>query len=57
MTKDNLWCIVLGFMIFSILNSLPFSDASKYRDAIQHCEKSLPRDQHCVVLGIAVDTN
>lgn len=52
MTKDNLWCIVLGFMIFSILNSMPFADATKYRDAVQECEKSLPRDQHCVVIGV-----
>lgn len=52
MTKDNMWCIVLGFMIFSILSTMPWADAEKYRQAIQHCEKSLPRDQHCVVIGV-----
>jgi hypothetical protein len=52
MTKDNMWCIVLGFFICSILHTMPFADAEKYRQAIKHCEKSLPRDQHCVAVGV-----
>ena len=52
-TKDTAYGILFGFMIFSILNRMPFSDAYKYRAAIQECEKSLPRDQHCRVVGVA----
>jgi hypothetical protein len=52
MTKDNMWCIVLGFLIFSILNTMPFADAEKYRRAKQECEKSLPRDQQCKIIGV-----
>jgi hypothetical protein len=52
MTKDNMWCIVLGFMIFSILSTMPFADAEKYRRAKQECEKSLPRNQQCKIIGV-----
>jgi len=52
MTKDNLWCILLGFMIGAILNTMPFADAEKYRRAKEECEKTLPRDQHCKVIGV-----
>jgi hypothetical protein len=41
-----------GWFIAVMLNSLPSSDASKYRAAIAECEKSLPRDQHCLVIGV-----
>jgi len=46
--------VVLGFMIFSLLNSMPFADAAKYRKAMQECEKSLPRDQQCRVVGVPI---
>jgi len=52
MTKDNMWCIVAGFIISAMLNTLPFADAEQYRKAIQECEKTLPRDQHCRVVGV-----
>lgn len=52
MTKDNFACIALGFFLCAILNTMPFADAEKYRQAIKHCEKSLPRDQNCVVIGV-----
>lgn len=46
---------VLGFMLAAALNTLPFADAAKYRAAIKECEKSIPRDQHCTVIGIKPD--
>lgn len=51
MTKE--WAyIVVGFMIAAILNTMPFADAEKYRRAIEQCEKPLPRNQHCKVVGV-----
>jgi hypothetical protein len=44
--------ILMGFLIGAMLNTLPFSDAERYRRAIKECEKTLPRDQHCVVIGV-----
>lgn len=41
-----------GWFVAGMLNSLPLSDASKYRAAIAECEKSLPRDQNCKVIGV-----
>lgn len=52
MTKDHFYSILLGFFISAILNTMPFADAEKYRQAIEQCEKSLPRDQNCVVIGV-----
>ena len=31
---------------------LSFSNVPKYNSAIKECEKSLPRDQHCKVIGV-----
>lgn len=44
--------VALGFLLAVFLNATPYSDAAKYRAAIKECEKSLPRDQRCVVIGI-----
>jgi len=52
MTKDNLWCILLGFFICAILNTMPFADAEKYRRAIKECERTLPRDKNCKAIGV-----
>jgi hypothetical protein len=52
MTKDNLWSILLGFLIGAILNTMPFADGEKYRRAIKECEKTLPRNQNCKVIGV-----
>lgn len=57
MTKDNMWCIVLGFLIFSILSTMPFADAEKYRRAKQECEKTLPRNQECKIIGVPKAAN
>ena len=52
MNRDIFWGIVMGVIACVWLNAAPWTDASKYREAIKHCEKSLPRDQHCVVVGV-----
>ena len=52
MTKDHFYCVLLGFFIYAILNTMPFADAEKYRRAKEQCEKTLPRDQHCKVVGV-----
>jgi hypothetical protein len=52
MTKDTAYAMVAGFMIFAILNTMPFADAEKYRRAKETCEKTLPRNQQCKVIGV-----
>lgn len=46
----------LGFVaatvVFGIMANLPFSNVAKYNAAIKECEKTLPRDQHCKVIGV-----
>jgi hypothetical protein len=41
-----------GWVLFVALNSMPFTDSTKYKGALAVCEKSLPRDKHCEVIGI-----
>ena len=50
--KDFWSGIVFGFVIAVWAFNSPWSDNMKYRNAIQECEKSLPRDQHCKVIGV-----
>lgn len=45
---------LLAFVLFAILNSMPFADAARFRKAVEACEKNLPRDQHCDVQGVVV---
>ena len=45
---------LLAFVLFAVLNSLPFADAARVRKAIAECEKNLPRDQSCDVQGVVV---
>jgi hypothetical protein len=52
MNKDTAYAMVAGFMICAILNTMPFADAEKYRRAKEQCEKSLPRDKQCKVIGV-----
>jgi hypothetical protein len=44
--------LIIGVVLCMWLNAAPFSDATLYRDAIKACEKELPRDQHCKVIGV-----
>jgi len=50
--RDVLWSMLMGFMIAIWLFNSPWSNNTKYREAVQQCEKSLPRDQHCKVIGV-----
>lgn len=52
MKSDLVAGIIIGFMVVVWLNAAPFSDASKYRESLKECEKSLPRDQQCKVIGV-----
>lgn len=44
-----------GIILFVILISLPFTINSKAQKAIQECEKSLSRTQHCKISAIPED--
>ena len=44
--------VLAGWFMAAMLNVLPFSNSSRYRAAIAECEKSLPRDQNCKVIGV-----
>jgi hypothetical protein len=52
MTRDFFWAAFLGFIVAVWLVNSPWSDNAKYREAIKECEKSLPRDKHCKVIGV-----
>ena len=52
MTRDFFWASVFGFMLAVWLLNSPWSDSTKYKEAIKQCEKTLPRDQHCKVIGV-----
>lgn len=45
---------LIGITLMLLIQSCSFTDTAKYREAIHECEKSLPRDQHCVVVGLPV---
>jgi hypothetical protein len=40
---------VVAFGVAGVINTLPFMDAAIYKAAKIECEKSLPRDQRCVI--------
>jgi hypothetical protein len=53
----NGFCIgafVSALLILAIMNLVPSSDANILRNAKSECEKSLPRDQECVIVAIPV---
>ena len=52
MSRDTFWGFFLGMVVMAWMVSNPWSDNTKYRQAIKECEKTLPRDQHCVVIGV-----
>ena len=57
MKRDIFWGIFLGYVFAIWMMHSPWSDLTQYKNAIKSCEKSLPRDQHCVVIGIPVSTD
>lgn len=47
--------VVAGvFLFIGLLETLPGSLVKQANEAIKECEKSLPRDQHCKVIAIAI---
>jgi len=50
--KDFWWGIAFGFMMAIFVANSPWGDVYKYRKAIEECERTLPRDQHCKVIGV-----
>lgn len=47
---------VLGLLVAILLSSVPSSGLQQYKKALEECEKSLPRDQHCKVIGVVDET-
>jgi hypothetical protein len=43
---------VLATVVIGVVANLPFSNVVKYDNAIKECEKALPRDKHCKVIGV-----
>lgn len=43
---------ILATVVIGVVANLPFSTVTKYNTAIKECEKSLPRDKHCKVIGV-----
>lgn len=52
MISNNMLWFILGMLAAVILNSLPFSDAFKYKTVIRDCERNLPRGEYCIVVGV-----
>lgn len=50
--KTGFWAFFCGLIVASLLNTMPFADAEKARRAIKECERTLPRDQYCKVIGV-----
>lgn len=47
--------VVVGVVLFMLLlGTLPDSMVKQVNDAIQQCEKSLPRDQHCTFVALPI---
>jgi len=47
--------VVVGVVLFMLLlGALPDSMVKQVNDAIQQCEKSLPRDQHCTFVALPI---
>ncbi len=43
----------LGMMaLIFLIDYLPFTTTSIYNKAIKECEKQLPRDKHCKIIGV-----
>lgn len=53
---DRIWIffsICMGFlMALVVINFFPGTMLKSARNAIAECEKSLPRDQHCIISAI-----
>mgnify|MGYP003348100252 CR=1 FL=1 len=54
MDKFFAGCFVGMFVFAGALSMIPTSLVKQANDAVQECEKSLPRDQHCKVVALAI---
>ena len=52
--RDILYPLVPIFVLFLVINNLPGTPTSKYRAAIEECERTLPRNQKCKIIAIPV---
>lgn len=43
---------ILGFALCIAVFNLPWTDNYKAQTAVQECEKTIPRNQHCVIIAI-----
>lgn len=54
---NSLTGLVCGVAIVAGLNHLPGTVIDKYEDAMNECEKDLPRTQHCVITAKVAETS
>lgn len=48
-----MWTVFITVMLMAVINTnLPGSKVYRYNAAMEQCEKSLPRDQHCVIVAV-----
>lgn len=48
---------LVGIFVAITLTLMPISDASLYQSAIKECQRQLPRDQRCKVVGVIDESN
>ena len=46
--------MIAVFIIVALIDTSPKSYKNIVENAIKECEKSLPRDQHCVIVALPV---
>ena len=48
--------IVLAFLLGIVVSvGMVSSPLTEYHDSIKECEKALPRDKHCKIIGVVDD--
>jgi len=58
--KETLMTMGMGALIAlvalaALIDLSPTSDKNIIKNAIEECEKSLPRDQHCKIIALPID--
>lgn len=59
---DSKIAFLMGMIVASIIVLFasiifPSEQIKLYKESIVECEKTLPRNQHCVVIAVPVDKN
>lgn len=44
--------LFIGFTLLSLIVLLAAGNENKYKKILQECESSLPRNQHCKLVGV-----